>query len=74
MRKTCYRCFAGNDLYEGDTIIHPDGDKGLIVWSVDKEIDQAGIWKVKYKDGASSRLSLQIGPKGMGVKFTKRFK
>ncbi len=63
--------FAGNPILEGDTIEHPNGERGVVVfipnkssampWSVDYE------WRVNYGDGALSRLSLQISQQGRAI-------
>lgn len=56
----------GNQIFEGDTIRHPDGTQGTVVFLGAEEtaIDQ---WRVDYDDadGTLSRLCLQIGDRGM---------
>ena len=59
--------FAGNDIYEGDKIIHPSGEYGIVVFKEDPT-EEADRWLVNY--GGSffrSRLCLQIGDKGKAV-------
>lgn len=58
--------FEGNPIYEGDTIVHPCGDRGtVILLNADGD---ANKWRVDYGDIAPpSRLSLQIGDKGRAV-------
>lgn len=74
MKNKCpWKDFAGNDLYEGDFIIHPNGEKGKILhfparWNIHSQ------WMVDYQDGSPlSRLSMQIGDKGMAVLFKSSF-
>ena len=67
-----YKDFIGNNLHEGDKIIHPDGQYGTIVFKA----SEGGIssqWLVIYKGGPPSRLCLQVGPKGQAVKYKRRF-
>ncbi len=68
-REAPWKDFEGNVICEGDTIVHPDGMKG-IVW-YDKhnpsEVPE-DRWAVEYDNhAASSRLCLQIGDKGQAV-------
>jgi hypothetical protein len=58
-----WRDFAGNEIYDGDVICHPSGERGKVVFlrSGTNPEDQ---WRVKYEDGQFSRLCLQIGDKG----------
>ncbi len=57
-----------NELFEGDTIRHPDGETGIIIFC-GKCTGVHDQWRVDYGDGVPSRLSLQIGDKGQAVKF-----
>ena len=74
-KKAPWPDYAGNDLYEGDTIRHPDGTKGKIVF-VDGEVERTGSknygWKVDYGDLVRGTkmpyLGLQIDDKGHAVK------
>jgi hypothetical protein len=66
-RKAPWKDFAGNDIYEGDKIIHPSGEYGIVVFKEDPT-EEADRWLVNY--GGSffrSRLCLQIGDKGKAV-------
>lgn len=56
--------FAGQEIRDGDTIQHPDGERGRVVfWPY--AADPGDRWRVVYeKPGPISRLSLQIGAKG----------
>lgn len=65
--KTPYQDFNGNDLYVGDFIVHPSGERGQIVLFPDGETD-AAKWLVDYDGWPFSRLCLQIGDKGQAVK------
>jgi len=57
---------TGNNIYEGDTIIHPSGKEGVVVYTPG-EFLEANSWKVRYKDGTLSILRLQVGDAGMGI-------
>ena len=68
MIKAPYKDFEGNDLFDGDYIEYPSGDRGRVVVMANKEND-ADKWRVDYEDGSPwSRLCLQIGEKGRAVK------
>jgi hypothetical protein len=59
--------FAGAPIHEGDTIQHPSGEHGQVVFlpSYHEVADQ---WRVRYEgDSTLSRLCLQVGTKGMAV-------
>lgn len=58
--------FSGNDIHEGDTIEHPSGERGTVVFLPD-EADAGDQWRVDYGTGDLSRLCLQVGYKGMAV-------
>ena len=60
--------FENNELFEGDTIIHPSGETGIIVFK-HKPTNLHDQWLVNYGDKIYSRLSLQIGDKGRAVKL-----
>lgn len=63
MKKAPWKDFNGNDIFEGNTILHPNGDKGIVVFRGERKLleDQ---WLVDYGDGHESRLCLQVGDKG----------
>lgn len=59
-----WRDFAGNEIYNGDVICHPSGERGKVVF-LPNESDPGDQWRVDYGDGSYlSRLCLQIGDKG----------
>ncbi|MCD6347653.1 MAG: hypothetical protein J7L96_09565, partial [Bacteroidales bacterium] len=58
--------FSGKDIKEGDKIIHPSGQSGIVVYHRDRE-DPSDAWCVVYDDFVESRLCLQIGDKGCAV-------
>lgn len=58
--------FAGETIHEGDTIQHPSGESGTVVFHPGRE-DVSDQWMVDYGDGISSRLILQVGEKGRAV-------
>ncbi|MFW5971765.1 MAG: hypothetical protein ACOCQT_06640, partial [Desulfovermiculus sp.] len=71
-RKAPWTDYEGNDLYEGDFIIHPSGEIAqIVVLEYAKSVHDK--WRVYYKStppllAGWSRLSLQVGDKGMAVK------
>ena len=61
--KSPYKDYNGNDIYEGDDIMHPDLTVGTVVTTDDEKPEDK--WRVDYKDGSPlSRLCLQVGDKG----------
>ncbi|MGJ8619576.1 MAG: hypothetical protein ACSHWN_04530 [Methylophilaceae bacterium] len=59
--------FAGNPIHEGDCIIHPSGQNGIVIYKLNAE-DIFSQWLVDYGDGDHpSRLCLQIGNKGRAI-------
>lgn len=66
MRKAPWPDFAGNPIHEGDTIKHPSGEQGSVVFLPHEEHD-GDQWRVDYGTGDLSRLCLQIGNKGQAV-------
>lgn len=66
MRKAPWPDFAGAPIHEGDTIRHPSGEHGVVVFLPHEEChdDQ---WRIDYGTGDLSRLRLQIGDKGQAV-------
>lgn len=63
MQKAPWPDFNGREIFEGDNIIHPTGEQGIVVFIKDAT-DVHDQWKVDYGTGVLSRLSLQIGDKG----------
>ena len=59
---TPFKDFKGNNIFNGDTIQHPDGTKGKVFYKEGAEYP----WKVDYGDEVLT-LSLQIGDKGRAV-------
>ncbi len=60
--------FNGHPLHVGDTIIHPDGERGVIFLSPGS-CEDADKWLVHYVGGGNpSRLCLQVGFDGRAVK------
>jgi hypothetical protein len=64
--KAPWHDFAGNEIHVGDTIVHPSGEEGEVVFFAWEPYihDQ---WKVDYGELPFSRLCLQIGSKGRAV-------
>lgn len=69
--------YRGAEIYDGDTIIHPSGETGTVVYiphppEVGRNVD-GDSWFVDYGTRPMSRLSLQIGNKGQAcVLATKK--
>jgi len=59
-----WKNFKGNDIHEGDKIVHPSGQSGIVVFRAERKTN-SDKWLVKYGTGFKSRLCLQIGGKGM---------
>lgn len=59
-------------MFEGDTLVHPSGQNGKIIFKPEREGIRAQ-WLVKYDNqGPESRLCLQIGDRGRALKRTDR--
>ena len=73
-RKAPWLDYAGNPIHEGDALVHPAGDRGVVVYypngrpGVSFDGNEADKWFVEYSgDGNENRLCLQIGNKGQAV-------
>jgi hypothetical protein len=66
MNEAPWQDFAGNDIHEGDTLQHPSGERGRVVFLAN-EADPSDQWRVNYGEGGLSRLCLQVGEKGQAV-------
>ena len=70
-RKAPWTDFEGNAIQEGDAILHPSGERGVVCfWPHEKE--PGDQWRVFYAEHGAlhSRLCLQIGDKGRAVVMT----
>ncbi len=67
MKKAPWKDYNGNELFEGDKIIHPSGEVGKIVFEKKWE-ESDSVWFVNYGNDVFSQLCLQIGWKGQAVK------
>lgn len=56
MNKAPWTDFAGADIYEGDVIAHPTGERGKVVFLRDKT-EPADQWRVLYDDDECKYLS-----------------
>lgn len=67
-RKAPWKDFDGNDIYEGDSLRHPSGERGVVCFWPDENAP-SDQWRVFYAEHGAmhSRLCLQIGDKGCGV-------
>jgi hypothetical protein len=63
MLKSPYNDYLNCEIFEGDLIQHPSGEKGIVVFEQRTESDSDN-WLIKYEDGIKSRLCLQVGDKG----------
>lgn len=62
-----WKDFEGNEIKEGDRIIHPSGETGIVAFKPELN-DAEDQWRVDYQDDFPlSRLCLQIGDKGQAV-------
>jgi hypothetical protein len=65
--KICpFNDFKGGRMCEGDRVIHPSGETGIIEFQVGFE-DPADQWRVVYNDGTWGRAYLQVGERGQAV-------
>lgn len=66
--KAPWKCYNGNDIYEGDTILHPSGESGVVVYYEGRTYLNDS-WYVRYgeEEYSESRLCLQIRESGMGI-------
>jgi hypothetical protein len=58
--------YNGQPIFEGNTIAHPEGITGVVIYNNDG-YGVFGKWRVDYGCGHFSGLNLQIGEKGMAV-------
>lgn len=60
--------FAGNEIAEGDFLIHPDGKKGCVMFEQSGAYEGVNRWRMVYEDGESLWLGNQIGDKGQAAR------
>lgn len=60
--------FAGNEIAEGDFLIHPDGKKGCVMFDQSGAYEGINCWRLVYEGGISLWLGTQVGPKGKAVR------
>lgn len=65
-KKAPWPDFNGREIHEGDTIEHPSGERGTVVFLA-HENDPADQWRINYGTSDLSRLCLQVGDKGRAV-------
>ncbi len=59
--------WAGFPLQAGDTIVHPTGERGVVLYWPN-ETDPSDRWRVAYEGSLQiSRLSLQVSGNGMAL-------
>lgn len=66
MKKAPWKDWTGKDIYEGDMILHPSGEIGLVIFHPEHH-DSSDQWMVQYNNSDESRLCLQIGDKGRAI-------
>lgn len=67
-KKAPWKDYAGNLLFEGDIIRHPDGIEGLVAFHGEYN-DPVDQWRVYYKDSDDfGRLCLQVAERGQAAK------
>ncbi len=66
--KAPWQDFEGNDIYEGNVIAHPSGQKGVVVYHPERETP-SDQWLIQYNDEWESRLCLQVSDKGRAVRL-----
>ncbi len=66
IRKAPWTDYAGSPIYEGDSVLHPSGERGEVIF-VPEESDPSDQWRVGYGGGLLSRSCLQVGDKGRAV-------
>lgn len=64
--KAPFHDYKNQEIFEGDLIQHPSGEKGTVVFEKRSEEDSDN-WLVLYEDGIKSRLCLQVGDKGRAI-------
>lgn len=67
MKKSKFKCWAGNTLYEGDRIRHSGGDTALVTYDPSRDTEN-GRWRAVYGDSTSLWLGNQVGDKGQAIK------
>lgn len=70
MKTAPWTDFKGAPIHEGDTILHPSGEQGIVIFLA-IEPDPGDAWRVDYGTQHLSRLCLQIGNKGMACVVPK---
>ncbi|ELY7248313.1 hypothetical protein PL734_002863 [Acinetobacter baumannii] len=65
-KKAPYKDYHNGEIFEGDLIQHPSGEKGVVVFEKRTESDSDN-WLIQYEDGIKSRLCLQVCDKGQAV-------
>lgn len=68
-RKAPWTDFEGNYIHDGDEIMHPSGDRGVVCFWPEEQAP-SDQWRVFYPDpygSIHSRLCLQVGDKGRAV-------
>ena len=68
MKKSKFKCYAGNPLYDGDKIAHPNGDTAIVTYDHAKRDNEVGRWRAVYADGTSLWLGNQVSEKGQAIK------
>jgi hypothetical protein len=69
LRKAPWPDFAGNQIFEGDWIVHPSGERARVRFDPDNKYAPGwSEWRCDYEDGElDMALALQIGDRGLAV-------
>ncbi|AXX53924.1 hypothetical protein ABFK62_15275 [Acinetobacter baumannii] len=65
-KKSPYTDYLNCEIFEGDLIQHPSGEKGIVVFEK-RSGNDSDNWLVLYEDGIKSRLCLQVSEKGQAA-------
>jgi len=63
--KCPHKDFLGSEIKEGDTLIHPSGEKFKVEY-----VEGFGPWRAAYEDGDSLWLANQVNDKGQAVLYS----
>jgi hypothetical protein len=58
--------FEGTTIMEGDRLIHPSGEMGIVAMSADALHDNER-WRIDYGNGVFRSLQIEVGEEGRAV-------
>lgn len=61
--KAPWHDYKGDDIHDGDEVVHPSGEYGVVVryHDIPEPLD---AWRIHYESGEVGRMCLQVGWKG----------